>query len=146
MGADADNSFATNLDDPRFSALLTAPEFALDPTDPRFKQPGGQNAAMQKAASKAQSARGMRLNEAPPPEPRAGAGAAGGSGVMNGEGAAGLGDVLGNGEKSGKGTKAELGAMVASLKNKAAKRGFGKGARGDGGGGGGGGKSKKQRV
>lgn len=27
-----------NLDDPRFSALFTSPEFALDPTDPQFKR------------------------------------------------------------------------------------------------------------
>lgn len=32
------NDFAVNLDDSRFSAMLTSPEFALDPTDPRYKQ------------------------------------------------------------------------------------------------------------
>lgn len=34
----AGNDFAVNLDDARFSAMLTSPEFALDPTDPRYKQ------------------------------------------------------------------------------------------------------------
>lgn len=32
------NDFAVNLDDSRFSVMLTSPEFALDPTDPRYKQ------------------------------------------------------------------------------------------------------------
>ena len=31
-------NFAVNLDDARFSAVLTSPDFALDPTDPRYKQ------------------------------------------------------------------------------------------------------------
>lgn len=32
------NEFAVDLDDSRFSAMLSQPEFALDPTDPRYKQ------------------------------------------------------------------------------------------------------------
>lgn len=35
---DEDKIPASNLDDPRFSALFTSPLFALDPTDPQFKR------------------------------------------------------------------------------------------------------------
>ncbi len=29
-----------DVDDPRFAALLTRPDFAFDPTDPHFRRPG----------------------------------------------------------------------------------------------------------
>ncbi len=65
--------FAVNLDDTRFAAL-TSPEFALDPTDPRYKQAttvveglkkrrskktkGAPRAAEEPAAAKVKNARG----------------------------------------------------------------------------------------
>ena len=93
--------FKVNLDDPRFKSLLTAPEFALDPTDPRFAKAGP--GAVQIAAEVTKR-RGKKSASAAALQSR---------GVEEG------GKEPGAGAGAGSGSKADLKFMVASLKRKA---------------------------
>jgi hypothetical protein len=48
--------FAVDLDDPRFKGLFASPDFALDPTDPRFAKAGPNAARMASEVAKRRSA------------------------------------------------------------------------------------------
>ena len=50
------NGFRADLTDARFAALFKRPEFALDPTDPRFSRAGSTSAANIAALRAAQGA------------------------------------------------------------------------------------------
>ena len=47
--------FQADLADPRFSGLFQSQDFAIDPTDPRFKQMGGGASAVATAVAKQRS-------------------------------------------------------------------------------------------
>ena len=47
--------FQADLADPRFSGLFKSQDFAIDPTDPRFKQMGGDASALSAAIAKQRS-------------------------------------------------------------------------------------------
>lgn len=96
--------FKVNLEDPRFKELITAPEFALDPTDPRFAKAGPGTAAIATEVAKRRSTKLNRNTAA---------------------GAEGKKKEGGKGEGQGVegGNKADLKFMVASLKRKAAVMG-----------------------
>ncbi len=47
--------FQADLADPRFSGLFKSQDFAIDPTDPRFKQMGGDASALSAAVAKQRS-------------------------------------------------------------------------------------------
>ena len=103
--------FKVNLEDPRFTELLTAPEFALDPTDPRFAKAGPGAAVIASEVAKRRSKK-LKSNGAAATEERKK------SDVKDGEGA-----------QEGR-SKADLKFMVASLKRKAAVMGGGQGKAG----------------
>ena len=47
--------FKADLADPRFSGLFKSQDFAIDPTDPRFKQMGGDASTLSAAIAKQRS-------------------------------------------------------------------------------------------
>lgn len=52
LGAGADAGFHVNLEDDRFRALFTSPDFALDPTDPRYGKQGAAAGMAKQIAAK----------------------------------------------------------------------------------------------
>ncbi len=52
--------FQADLADPRFSGLFKSQDFAIDPTDPRFKQMGGDASALSAAVAKQRSRAGAQ--------------------------------------------------------------------------------------
>ena len=90
--------FQVNLNDPRFARLFTSHDFALDPTDPRFKTQDGAAAIAAERAKRV---------------PRSGRRSHGGGGAA-GPGAPGASSE----EKRKAAEKLELNAMVAKLKAK----------------------------
>jgi hypothetical protein len=99
--------FKMNLEDPRFKDLLEVPEFALDPTDPRFSKAGPGAALIASEVTKRRSKK-IKSNK------KSGGGV--GDGMDGGKRADGGVSAPGSGNKSA----ADLKLMVASLKRKAA--------------------------
>lgn len=62
-----------DLADPRFAPLFGNPDFALDPTDPRFAKAGGAAAVAAAVAKKRSAPRGAAAAPAAPKAPAAGA-------------------------------------------------------------------------
>jgi hypothetical protein len=104
QGGEEAPGFTPALDDPRFAQLFGSPEFALDPTDPRFKKMEGRERLLTEQAK--------RRPTAGDAGGKAGAGA-GGKQAEKGSGEGG------DAAPSGSGSAAELRSMVAKLKRKA---------------------------
>ena len=106
--ASAGKGFQANLQDPRFKSLFTSADYALDPTDPRFKQLDGSKAVAQTVAKQHQQ---HQANDHK-------------SGFTAGPGKKPSADVVGV-QSSGvgqNGDAVQLKSMVASLKRKASKQ------------------------
>jgi len=68
VGAAAGPGFKVDIGDQRFEALFTSPDFALDPTDPRFKAGDAAKSIQQESAKR----RGGKLGKkTPAPEKKA---------------------------------------------------------------------------
>ena len=105
----AGKGFQANLQDPRFESLFTSADYALDPTDPRFKQLDGSKAVAQTVANQHQQrqANGHSLGF-PASEP---------SKKQTSDGVGVQRSIVG-----GDGDAVQLKSMVASLKRKASKQ------------------------
>ena len=111
----AGKAFQPNLQDARFKSLLTSADFALDPTDPRFKQTDGSNSIAKAVAT-------QRQHQAPA-QPLSASATASGQATQQQQQQAAVQladktDPLQSGSDS-----AQMKAMVASLKRKSSKAG-----------------------
>ena len=110
--------FAVNLDDPRFQDLYSAPEFAIDPTDPRYAKAGPGMAVVATEVVKRKNKK-LLVGE----RRRIGGGGGGGGNEDSKK------EKDGNGRGGGRKNEvaADLKLMVASLKRKSAQMGSGGG-------------------
>lgn len=111
----AGKGFQANLQDPRFNSLFTSADYALDPTDPRFKQLDGSKAVAQTVAHQQQR------RQAHGSAPGFTAAAPSKKGVEDNKQSAN-GMHAGESHMGQNGDAAHLKSMVASLKRKASKQ------------------------
>ena len=111
----AGKGFQANLQDPRFNSLFTSADYALDPTDPRFKQQDGSKAVAQTVAHQQQQ---RQANGSAP-----GFTAAAPSKKTVGDNMQSANGMHADKSHIGQnGDAAQLKSMVASLKRKASKQ------------------------